>query len=59
MLERGLWAEVVEEVGCGSVIKVERGLQLPCGGPQESGRRAGAEAGPEEGTVMDRVGGGT
>lgn len=56
VLERGLRAERVEEVGCGSVIKVQRGWQLPCRGPWESGRRVGAEAGSEKGTVMDRVG---
>lgn len=44
-------------MGCGSVIKAERGLQLPHGGPRDSGQQAGAEAQPKEGAVMDRVGG--
>lgn len=57
MLERGPWAGGLEEVGCGSVIKVERGSQLPRRGPQESGGREGAQAQPEEGAVMDRAGG--
>lgn len=52
-----LWAEGVQGVGCGSVIKVERALQLPRPGPQEPGQRVGAEAWPQDGAMMDRVGG--
>lgn len=44
-------------MGCGSVIKVERALQLPRPGPQEPGQRVGAEAWPQDGAMMDRVGG--
>ena len=57
VLERSLVGWRCVGGGLRSVIKGERGLQLPHWEPQESDQRAGAEAQPKEGAVMDRVGG--